>query len=63
MTPKCPNHVVPMQRTNEKRIWICPISGARFEADSEDQENEKKIDKLGNPVTEIKLTPLDGVGG
>ena len=61
--PKCPNHTVEMEKTDERRIWICPISGARFEADSDEYSADVKYDKFGNPITEWKLNPLDGLGG
>lgn len=61
--PKCPNHTVEMDRTDEPRVWICPISGARFEADSDDLSTEVRYDKYGRPLIDWKLTPLDGDGG
>lgn len=61
--PKCPNHACEMQATDERRIFICPISGARFECDVEEQEKDIKFDKYGKPMVEWKLTPLDGDGG
>lgn len=50
--PKCPNHGCEMQGTDERRIYICPISGADFECDVEDQQAEKKFDKFGQPKVE-----------
>lgn len=61
--PKCPNHHCEMDKTNERHIWICPISGARFEVETEDIGTEKKYDKFGNEMTSYKLIPLDGQGG
>lgn len=61
--PKCPNHTVEMTPTDERRIFICPISDARFECDVEEAETETKIDKFGNQMFEWKITPLDGDGG
>lgn len=61
--PKCPNHTVEMDKTDEPRIWICPISGARFEAEADEQRGEVRYDKYGNPMIEWKLKPLDGQGG
>lgn len=62
--PKCPNHVVEMDPTDEPRIWICPVSTARFECDVDIQEGERKMkkDKFGKlvPDTEWKITPGDG---
>lgn len=48
--PKCPNHGVEMERTEERRIYICPISDAQFECDTEDQEGQIKYDKFGNEI-------------
>lgn len=65
--PRCPNHNVPLTRTNERNIGICPISGYRFsfEADDTGQESKIRYDTFGNAVKEevYKLTPLDGAGG
>lgn len=61
--PPCPNHQVSMEKSDEPRIFICPISGARFEADSDENEAVRKIDKFGRPMIEWKLKPLDGQGG
>jgi hypothetical protein len=61
--PKCPNHTVEMDRSGDPRIWICPVSDARFEVDVDMVSQEKKIDKFGNPITTYKVTPLDGIGG
>lgn len=61
--PKCPNHGVSMNKTDERRVWICPISGYRFEADSDENEATQKIDKYGRPIVEWKLKALDGNGG
>lgn len=61
--PKCPNHTVEMDPTDEKRIWICPISGARFEVSIDDQQKEQKKDKYGRLMQEWKLVPLDGADG
>lgn len=61
--PKCPNHTVEMTPTDERRIFICPVSDARFECDVEDQEAEVKRDKFGKEIIEWIITPLDGDGG
>ncbi len=62
--PKCPNHTVEMDKTDNRKMWVCPISGAVFEADSDEQENILKRDKFGNLIHEIKVTQADGgVGG
>lgn len=61
--PKCPNHTVEMTRTDNPRIYICPISDARFEVDVDDMTSEVKVDKFGNPMIDWKITPLDGDGG
>ena len=61
MTPKCPNHAAPMQHSGTPRIYICPVSDARFECDDESQANktEQKIDKFGNKMTEWDIKQLD----
>jgi hypothetical protein len=61
--PKCPNHAVEMERSDEPRIYICPISDARFECATDDQSKKTKFDKFGNPMQEYEVTPLDGEGG
>lgn len=53
---RCPNHTVEMSKTDNPRIWICPISDARFECDVDMHEGEKKIDKYGNPMVDWKVT-------
>lgn len=62
-SPKCPNHTVSMDRTDNRRLWICPISGALFEADSDEQKTERKLDKFGNPITEWTIDQADGGTG
>lgn len=54
-----------MDKTDTPRIWICPISGARFEADSEENKKgtEVKYDKYGAPIIEWKLKAIDSVNG
>lgn len=66
--PRCPNHHVPLTRTNERRIGICPVSGYRFAFEANDKEKERKykVDLTGNLIPtndEFKITPLDGDGG
>lgn len=61
--PKCPNHGCEMQYSGSPRIYICPVSNARFECDADGQETEMKIDKFGKPMVQYKVTPLDGDGG
>lgn len=63
MTPKCPNHLVPMQYSGTPRIYICPVSSARFECDDELSSAEQKRDKFGRLIKEFKITPLDGEDG
>lgn len=63
MRPKCPNHTCEMIATNNKRIFICPISSARFECDVEDKGMEKLFDKFGKEMISFKVTALDGEGG
>ena len=57
--PKCPNHTVEMDPTDNPRMWICPISGARFEADVDNKGGVKKKDKFGRPLVEFKVTAVD----
>lgn len=54
--PKCPNHLVEMSPTDERRIWICPISDARFECDVDTSEKERKVDKFGKVMDSWKVT-------
>lgn len=61
--PKCPNHAVEMTATDERRIFICPISDARFMCDVEEAEGEIKNDKFGQKLVGWKITSLDGEGG
>lgn len=61
--PKCPNHTCEMSPTDNMRIWICPVSGARFECDVETQAKDIKLDKWGKPMAAFTVTPLDGSGG
>lgn len=64
-TPPCPNHGVPMDYTGDGIQWICPISGAVFEAEFSpvEQEEEVEYDKFGNEVKKWKLTQVDGGEG
>lgn len=65
--PKCPNHLVALDRTNERGIGICPVSGYRFSYKAEEQEHDYKIihDKFGNAIKQqtYKIVSLDGNGG
>lgn len=61
--PKCPNHSCEMQATDERRMFICPISGAFFECDVDTQDKETKIDKYGRPMVGYKVTQADGGTG
>lgn len=54
--PKCPNHGCQLQATDERRIFICPVSDYPFECDVSDQEGKIKIDKFGNKITEWVVT-------
>lgn len=58
--PKCPNHTVEMDKSDEPRIYICPISSARFEVDVEDADKEIKLDKYGNPIETFIIKSLGG---
>lgn len=65
--PRCPNHLVPLTRTNDKGIGICPVSGYRFryKADESEKDTKVKYDKFGNTKEEqgYKMISLDGDGG
>lgn len=61
--PKCPNHTCEMSPTDNRRIWICPISGADFECDVDTQDKNIKLDKYGKPMASYKVTQVDGNGG
>lgn len=66
--PRCPNHGVEMDPTDNRSMWICPISMARFEAhvDWQDKNQEYQKNKFGKlvPKDEWKITQADGgVGG
>lgn len=52
-----------MDKTDEPRRWICPVSDARFEVDVDISQKKVKIDKFGEPITEYTVTPLDGKDG
>lgn len=39
-----------MDPTDNTRIWICPVSSARFEAEVDQTEGEVQVDKYGNPM-------------
>lgn len=60
--PCCPSSHpgVEMQPTNNKRIWICVISDARFEVEVEEQGKDMKKDKWGRMKPKYKITQLDG---
>lgn len=64
-SPKCPNHGVPLIKTNDKGVGICPISSARFAYDADEAEKNAKL-KLaagGKYILEAdwKVTHIDGV--
>lgn len=66
--PKCPNHKVEMIPTDQRRIWICPISDARFtcNVDTQDANRQRRVNLAGQieEVESWKITPADGtVGG
>lgn len=56
--PKCPNHTVEMDPTDNPRYWVCPVSSARFEVEVDLESEETKLDLWGNPMTTFKITPL-----
>ncbi len=62
--PKCPNHGVPLIRTSDKGIGICPISDARFayEANENESKIETRINKFGQleTVKEYTVINIDG---
>lgn len=41
--PKCPNHDVPLIKTADPGIGICPISAARFSYNEDLFEQTKKV--------------------
>lgn len=57
--PKCPNHGCEMQATEERRIYICPVSGYDFECDVADKEGQIKFDKFGKEMVEWIITGDD----
>lgn len=65
--PKCPNHLVPLTRTDERGIGICPVSGYTFSYEADEQESDTKVayDKFGNVIKQqaYKVVALDGDGG
>jgi len=56
--PKCPNHTVEMSPTDQPRMWICPVSGAHFEADVDAAQKERKVDVFGRPYETWTVTDL-----
>lgn len=62
--PKCPNHGVPLNKTGDPGIGICPVSDARFtyDADEYSKNRKLKINALGEYEYEEdwKVTHLDG---
>jgi hypothetical protein len=61
--PRCPNHLVELDPTDNLRIGICPISGARFQVDVDVATSEIKLNKDGHPIHQLTVVPLDGVEG
>lgn len=57
--PKCPNHHVEMDRTDNPKIWICPISDARFEVDVDQADTKKKFDKFGREIIDYTIKSID----
>lgn len=62
--PKCPNHAVPLLKSGEVGIGICPISDARFAYDADEAEKTKKlkINAMGQAVyqSDWKVKNIDG---
>lgn len=48
---RCPNHKVPLLRTNTPGVGICPISQARFEYKA-DESKKKRVLKTDGTVSE-----------
>lgn len=63
--PKCPNHAVPLQLTNDKGVGICPISGCYFNYSYSENEgsSEVKTDKYGKLYLEPIVKQVDGGTG
>lgn len=61
--PKCPNHTCEMDKTNVAKIYICPISGYRFEVNVDDKDSKVKKDKFGRVMKSFDVKPLDGKDG
>lgn len=61
-TPKCPNHGCGMNPTDDLRIWICPISDARFEADCTPQGICTVQHKDGTITEERRMLQISGQG-
>lgn len=65
--PRCPNHGVPLIKTGDPGIGICPISDARFSYDEDHAEKTKKhkINALGQVVEDAdwKVTHIEGEDG
>jgi len=58
--PKCPGHHCEMEPTNNPRIYICPISGWKFECDVDEQSTRTKLDKFGRIMKNFKVAPVGG---
>ena len=59
--PKCPNHHVEMDSTNDITQWICPVSGARFEVEVEGKDFVKtKIKTVNGYMDVYKMKPVNG---
>jgi len=63
--PKCPNHTVEMDPTGDRRIWICPVSAARFECEADWHDNKKVIkqDINGKTIETFNVKQTDGGTG
>lgn len=58
-TPTCPNHGAQMSPTGDPRIYICPVSNARFEVEAESSQQEQQVDIYGNVIQNLTINALD----
>lgn len=64
--PRCPNHHVPLAKTNTKGIGICPVSGYRFTYTADERERKKVVKMTTAGMVEYwdwEVTTIDGDGG
>ncbi len=62
--PRCPNHSVPLTRTSDPGVGICPISHWRFTFDEDQAKKTKKLQltALGG-MEEVADWDVNPVGG